>query len=367
MKISDIMTGDVLTLSPDDTIAKALNLMYKYRINQIPILDKYGNYQGMVFAKNFLNVNMMSTAKLKNFVSTTPVLGPSDDLKSTRLIVTTGNRALPVVEDSKLIGIISETDVILKTHFGSTIVDNVMADAIVIEEETALDSALAKMRRYNISRLPVVDSSGVLTGIVNPLDRAKIMATPLERISKDSRTSSLQPAAKQVKVKDTMRRIIPVQTGTRLRNVVERFKDCEELVVVTRDKARKPIGIVTPRDALETILPRQSHSLIHIANVSDMDSRMIIEEQIARFLKKIHGKSEDVQSVLVYVDKYKTRKYSIRARLIAAKHVIGAKAVGFDPLSASKKLVSILDKRTKSERGRKVRQRQQPSIRYPLP
>jgi CBS-domain-containing membrane protein len=99
MKISDIMTGDVLTLSPDDTIAKALNLMYKYRINQIPILDKYGNYQGMVFAKNFLNVNMMSTAKLKNFVSTTPVLGPSDDLKkSTRLIVTTGNRALPVVK-----------------------------------------------------------------------------------------------------------------------------------------------------------------------------------------------------------------------------------------------------------------------------
>jgi predicted transcriptional regulator len=36
MKISEIMTDDVITLSPDDTMAKALNIMYEKRINQIP-------------------------------------------------------------------------------------------------------------------------------------------------------------------------------------------------------------------------------------------------------------------------------------------------------------------------------------------
>jgi CBS-domain-containing membrane protein len=57
MKISEIMTNDVITLSHDDTMAKALSIMYEKRINQIPIIDKYEKYHGMVFAKDFLNVS----------------------------------------------------------------------------------------------------------------------------------------------------------------------------------------------------------------------------------------------------------------------------------------------------------------------
>jgi CBS-domain-containing membrane protein len=78
MKISDIMTDDVVTLSSDDTMAKALSIMYEKKINQIPIVDKYKKYQGMVFAKDFLNVSATSSSKLKNFVVKTPVLSPTD-------------------------------------------------------------------------------------------------------------------------------------------------------------------------------------------------------------------------------------------------------------------------------------------------
>ena len=98
MKVSDIMTSNVLTLLSDDTIGKALNIMSNKRINQIPIIDRYRKYLGMVFAKDFLNVNITTSSKLKNFVRMTPVLNPSDNTKRcTRLVVTTGNRALPVV------------------------------------------------------------------------------------------------------------------------------------------------------------------------------------------------------------------------------------------------------------------------------
>src|SRR5262249_50373824 len=160
-----------------------------------PIIDKYEKYQGMVFAKNFLNASAARSSKLKNLVVKTPILSQTDSIKtSAGLIVTTGIRALPVVEDSKLVGIVSETDVILKTGFGNTSVDNVMVKAIVIEDDVRLDSALAKMRKYNISRLPVINSKGDLIGIINALDRAKIMATPQERISKKSRASSRKSA-----------------------------------------------------------------------------------------------------------------------------------------------------------------------------
>jgi hypothetical protein len=81
-------------------------------------------------------------------------------------------------------------------------------------------------------------------------------------------------------------------------------------------------------------------------------------------LSKIHGRRERLKSLLVYADKYKTRKYSLRARLISATRVISAKAVAYDPLSASRKLISVLDRRIKSESGKKVRQRQKASVRH---
>ena len=233
MKISEIMTDDPITLSSDDTMAKALSIMYEKRINQIPIIDKYEKYQGMVFAKDFLNVSATASSKLNNYVVKTPVLSPTDNIKrSAQLIVTTGNRALPVVKDSKLVGIISETDVILKMDFGNTPVDSIMANAIVIEDDSALDSALAKMRRYNISRLPVIDSNGHLIGIINALDRAKIMATPKERISKDSRTSSQKSAVKLVKVRDIMKKTVPVQVGTKLKDILELSENMTRLLLL---------------------------------------------------------------------------------------------------------------------------------------
>ena len=48
--------------------------MYEKRINQIPIIDKYEKYQGMVFAKHFLNVNANTSSKLKKYAVKTPML-----------------------------------------------------------------------------------------------------------------------------------------------------------------------------------------------------------------------------------------------------------------------------------------------------
>jgi ribosome-associated translation inhibitor RaiA len=79
---------------------------------------------------------------------------------------------------------------------------------------------------------------------------------------------------------------------------------------------------------------------------------------MARFLKKIQGKLENIQSVIVYADIHKTRKYSVRARLISSRRVIDAKAVGYDPISACKELISKLDRQIRSEHSQKLTHRQ---------
>jgi CBS domain-containing protein len=369
MKVSEIMVTDVFTLGSEDTVAKALNLMADRSINQIPAVDENGKYLGMIFAKHLINSTAQPSSKLKSYIINTSTLSPDHDIeKAAQLVIGSGNRAMPVVDEkSKVVGIVSETDLASTADFGHAIVDEVMSGAIVIEEDTSLADAVSKMRRYNISRLPVINKKGILRGTLNILDIAKIIATPRERTSKSAAISGGTAGIKDVKVKDIMRRAgdrthfesvsgISVERGTKLNVLIDHFKRNEEVIVVGDGRA---MGIVTPKDALELILPKKSSEpIIHMAHLEDGQDRTEIQEQLARFLQKIQGKIGDVRSVVVYVDKHKTRKYSLRTRLITSRGVIDAKAVGYDPLSASKELVARLERRIKSEHSQMVKSKQ---------
>jgi CBS domain-containing protein/ribosome-associated translation inhibitor RaiA len=355
MKVSEINVDKVFMLTSEDSVAKALNIMYENNINQIPIIDDDGKYIGMIYAKQFLGVNATPSSKLKSFLVNTPILSSEDNIeKCAQLIVATGNRALPIVENGKLSNIVSETDVVLTSDFGHARVDEVMSGAIVIEEDDTLSNALSKMRRYNISRLPVINSNGILTGSVNALDITKIIATPRQRAGKAPGVGTMV-AIREVKLKDIMRRTVSVERGTSLNSVIENFKKAEEIIVVGD---RRPIGIVTPKDALELTLPKITDPTIHIAHLDSDEARKEIEDQMTRFLKKSQGKLENIRLVTVYVDKHKTHKYSLRARIITTKGVVAAKAVGYDPLSACKELISRLNRRIRSEHSQKIKDRQ---------
>jgi CBS domain-containing protein/ribosome-associated translation inhibitor RaiA len=353
MKVSDIMASKLITINLEDTVSKALKIMYESNTSHLPVVDDNGNFLGMIYAKQFLTVNAMPSSKLKSFLTKTPMLNLNDSVeKSVELFMTTGNPALPVLEDGKLYGIVRENDVLLTSDFGRAIVDQIMSGAVVVEDDSTLSNALSKMRRYNISRLPVINSGGVLIGVLAALDVANLIAVPKERATKSPGTAV---AIRDVKVKEIMRKAISVETGTRLNTVIERFRANQEVIVTGN---ARPIGIITPKDALELILPKRAEPTIHIAHIDEHDTRREIEEQFTKFLKKIQGKLENVQLVIVYADKHKTHKYSLRARTITDKGVIDAKAVGYDPLSACKELISRLERRIKSDHSQKVRGKQ---------
>lgn len=363
MKVSEIMVTNVFALTPDDSVAKAIGTMIDNSINQIPIVDVGGGkqiYSGMVFVKHLLASSAQPSSKLKGFVTRTATLSPDDEVeKAAQLLIGSGNRALPVVESnggSRLAGIVSETDLALTSDFGHSTVDQVMSGAIVIEEDCLLAEAMSKMRRYNISRLPVINSRGILKGSMNILDAAEIIVTPRERTSKSAAIDGYTAGIKDVKVKDLIRKTVSVERGTRLNSLVENFRNKEEVVVV--GEGGRPMGIVTPKDMLELVLPAKSEPVIHMAHMENRETSNEVREQVSRFIRKIQGRLQNVISVVVYADKHKTRKYSLRARIITARGVIDAKAVGYDPLSASKELVSKLERRIKAEHSQIVKSRQ---------
>jgi CBS domain-containing protein/ribosome-associated translation inhibitor RaiA len=348
------MSRNVVSLSEDDTVARAFNLMNDKSINQIPVLDAKSEYVGMIFAKSLLSSSAQPSSKLKGYVTNTATLSPGEDVeKAAQMIISSGNRALPVVENRKLVGIVSETDLTLTSDFGHATVDQIMSGAIVIDEKTTLSDAVSKLRRYNISRLPVINSKGILVGTVGILDIGAIMmTTPRERTSKSAAISGGTASISSVKARDIMRRAASAERGTQLNSLVEHFRKNEEVIIV--GEGGRPMGIVTPKDALEYVLPKKGGPTIHIAHLPDEADRAEINDQMTKFIKKIQGRLGDITSVIVYADKHKTRKYSLRTRVITSRGVIDAKAVGYDPISASKELVTRLDRRIKQQHGQKV-------------
>jgi CBS domain-containing membrane protein len=94
-------------------------------------------------------------------------------------------RHLPVLKDGKLVGIVSQRDLLAnslskaldfdaqdrRSFLKSVDVSEAMtADVITVEERTEVDEAARLMIRHRIGCLPVVDAEGGLVGLVTETD-----------------------------------------------------------------------------------------------------------------------------------------------------------------------------------------------------
>ena len=100
-----------------------------------------------------------------NVVSVTPQESVDE---AARLLQFHDVSGLPVCEGLRVVGVVSEADLIGKS--GSTVGDVMTTPAVTVSETTGLEQVAEQLTRQRIRRLPVVDSSGKLVGIVSRRD-----------------------------------------------------------------------------------------------------------------------------------------------------------------------------------------------------
>jgi len=135
MKAHDVMTWGTITVEPEASVARAVRLMLQNKISGLPVVDGKGELVGMVTEGDFLRRGELGTQRQRprwlEFL-----LGP-------------GRLAAEYVQSS-----------------GQKVAEIMTPEPKTITPETSLDEVVRLMERHRIKRLPVVQD-GKLVGIVS--------------------------------------------------------------------------------------------------------------------------------------------------------------------------------------------------------
>ncbi|MCX8172570.1 MAG: CBS domain-containing protein [Archaeoglobaceae archaeon] len=113
LKVSDYMTRNVYTLSPENTVADVIDLIKKSGHDSFPVVDSDMKVIGYVSAVDIIGRAM--DVKVEEIMSKQLYVAREfmDLRDAARIMFRTGHSKLPVVDESdKLVGIISNADVI---------------------------------------------------------------------------------------------------------------------------------------------------------------------------------------------------------------------------------------------------------------
>ncbi|MBX5437577.1 MAG: CBS domain-containing protein [Alicyclobacillaceae bacterium] len=123
---------------------------------------------------------------------------PSDSIQKAAQIMQSINcGSVPVCENNKVVGIVTDRDIVLKAiaagKTNATVQECMTTNVVTCTPETDAHEAADLMARHQIRRLPVVDSSGKLCGICAIGDLATVdihvneAGDALSRISEPTR------------------------------------------------------------------------------------------------------------------------------------------------------------------------------------
>ncbi len=121
-KVSEIMTKDVLTVNPDLDVVNAFEKLMEHKISALPVVD--GEVLlGIITASDvghnlILDKYELGTSVEEIMVKSVVTVSPDDSIKKAVEVMKSGASGsnilnqLPVVDNGKLVGIISDGDII---------------------------------------------------------------------------------------------------------------------------------------------------------------------------------------------------------------------------------------------------------------
>ena len=257
ISVGSIFVKGFSSVKEDDVVSKCLELFKREKPPVLAVLDGKGKYAGVISSRWVTKMRLDPAAtKVKSLMRHAPKVALDVSLsKAARLMIESGVRQLPVFEKSKLLGFVTDEDIIhgaVTQEWGNVAVDKIMTRAPqVIEAGRSVGAVLSLFREHGISHVPVMDE-GKLVGIVSIQDVIARVFQPRQRQTLGEIVGEKVPVL-SIPAKGIMAKpVITVQPDVSLKDAAKTMHehDVECLVVLSSGRL---VGIVTKLDFLEPI------------------------------------------------------------------------------------------------------------------
>ena len=216
-------------------------------------------------------------------------------------------RAVPVVEDGRPVGMITNRDLVerggllariellgklseaeraaaLEKLEGKTSRDVMTANPVSVVEGAVVTAVADVMAHKRLKRLPVVDSAGKLVGIVSRLDLLRTVAEAFRASPEEPRPAGLRG---DLPLSRVMRKDVPaVHPETPINEVLQAVVSTRLNRALVVDADRRVVGIVTDEEVLDRVTPSMRagalSSLMHRLPFSRADEAEMEAERHAR-------------------------------------------------------------------------------------
>ncbi|MFO0664844.1 MAG: CBS domain-containing protein [Polyangiaceae bacterium] len=270
LTVSALMTRGVYALSPTQSLPLAEALMGLRRIRHVPVVDETGAFVGLVTHRDLLQAQLSALTPLSaeersslqlaipvsKIMQTNVWTIRSDALAATAARTMREHRygCLPVVDDGKLVGILTEADLVgfavevleggAETSVWS-VARAMTPSPVTIDRHATIAEARALMHEHRVRHLPFVEH-GRAVGITS--DRDLRMA---EALFHDSPETTAWHAAGLVGTEEPHK----VSPDDQLEAVlVDMFKELRDAVLVVRGD--ELVGILAASDACRILAER---------------------------------------------------------------------------------------------------------------
>ncbi|MHB9288192.1 CBS domain-containing protein [Halobacteriales archaeon Cl-PHB] len=299
MDIADIATSDFVEVDAEKRLGKVRSIFERENPTGI-VVTNGGEYAGVITERQLVQSHVEDNAKASGLVRSAPKVERTDDVREVaRVLVEAGMKIAPVFEADRLWGVVTGDEIL------SAVIENLDAidvgdvfteDVVSVAEDTNLGQAINLLRENGISRLPVMDEDGYLSGVVTTHDIVDVVVRDMEKTTRGDRSGDVERVLDLPVYDEMSSPVATTTTAESVRDAVEVMldNDYDGLVVTPEEDDRLVAGIITKTDVLRALTyTEEEHMDVQITNISLLGT--LNRQEIRQRIEAVADKYQEMQ------------------------------------------------------------------------
>ncbi len=299
MDIADIATSDYIEVDATERLAKVRSIFERKNPRGIIVTNDEA-YEGVIGRRQLLQSHVQDDAKAESLMVSAPKVERTDDVREVaRVLVEGGTKIAPVFEADRLWGIVTTNSIleaVLEHLDALTVADIYTENVVTVAEDTHIGQAINLLREHGISRVPVLDEDGLLSGMLTTHDIVDVVVRDMDKTTRGERAGG-NDRILDIPVYDVMSSpVATTDTHESVRSAVGRMleNDYNGLVVTPEGDDSQVVGILTKTDVLRALTyTEEEHMDVQITNITLLDT--ISREDIRMDIEGVVDKYSDMQ------------------------------------------------------------------------